>query len=561
MGKFLLRRDPVLILSLAMGLLFGLHGINWGRVECWNRDQMAMLDLHGRFPPLPFTYVKPPLHTYLNHMFVLRPIAEAEHLLKKLPASKNINLNEWRLFGSRLLVVAMWLGTIFLAYRISENAFGRFAARIISLLFATSAGFVAHEHFLSCDSPLLFFMVLTAFFSQRIALSGDLRCYIIAGLCAGLSAAMKYNGVVVAVAIVAAHIMANYRNGLRTMLLDRRLFIGCFSVAVGFVGGNPGAIFDHRKFLDDFIYNFKITPHYGGRMSGHGYVQFLERLPEVLGWPGAVLVVAAAIVSLGIVVRRRDFRNPGTLGFALAAIIFFLYFKLIGAFPRMETRYVLAAVPFLILMTGPLLQKIANKRRLIYAMLIPLLLYNAICCFFVGQRFGDDPRMQAQVWMQKHIQPAMIIESSPESPSWTKLPGIHGFEVRAANPDFSRKKPDDAVDWRMPFAYGRLPLFLKMFRDDPWIQAHVSNYEIEADERLYTRDELLKRNPEVISVYSPDYSGPSTAVRNYYSDLLAGKFPYVIVFDGQTVSPPRWIYPREIDFLSGRIVILQRVRG
>jgi hypothetical protein len=44
-------------------------------------------------------------------------------------------------------------------------------------------------------------------------------------------------------------------------------------------------------------------------------------------------------------------------------------------------------------------------------------------------------------------------------------------------------------------------------------------------------------------------------------DLLAGKFPYDIVFDGQTVDPPRWVYPRNIDFLSGRITILARRSG
>jgi len=51
---------------------------------------------------------------------------------------------------------------------------------------------------------------------------------------------------------------------------------------------------------------------------------------------------------------------------------------------------------------------------------------------------------------------------------------------------------------------------------------------------------------------------PSRTVRSYYGDLLAGKFPYEIVFDAETARVPAWTYPRTIDFLAGRITILQR---
>jgi len=34
--------------------------------------------------------------------------------------------------------------------------------------------------------------------------------------------------------------------------------------------------------------------------------------------------------------------------------------------------------------------------------------------------------------------------------------------------------------------------------------------------------------------------------------------PYVIAFDGERPPAPAWIYPRTIEFLRGRITILQR---
>ena len=153
LGKRLAQLDPILALALGLALAFSLYGITWGRVECWNPDQMAMRGLHGWF--LPFSYEKPPLHTYLNHRIVLQPIDATERLVKFV-FGKRINLNEARLLGSRLLVAVMYLGTVYLAYRISRDAFGIFSARVIALLFATSAGFIAYNHFLTCDSPFFF---------------------------------------------------------------------------------------------------------------------------------------------------------------------------------------------------------------------------------------------------------------------------------------------------------------------------------------------------------------------------------------------------------------------
>jgi hypothetical protein len=55
------RFDPDLAAALVLASLFCFHGITWGRVECWNLDQMAMRDLAGLRPG---DYSKPPFHTY-----------------------------------------------------------------------------------------------------------------------------------------------------------------------------------------------------------------------------------------------------------------------------------------------------------------------------------------------------------------------------------------------------------------------------------------------------------------------------------------------------------------
>jgi hypothetical protein len=188
----------------------------------------------------------------------------------------------------------------------------------------------------------------------------------------------------------------------------------------------------------------------------------------------------------------------------------------------------------------------------------PLFFYNSLCCFFVGKRFAEDPRTIAQSWIENHVVGGSVMESSAGSPHWEKLPGLNAVELDAGDSEWSKVQGSDVTDLRMPHASGRPELFAKIFQNDPWMRQHAADYEGEADERLFTLEELLKRKPSFITVYSSDYQVPSTAVRNYYSDMLQGKFPYEVVFDEQTREPPRWVYPRDIDFLSGRITILAR---
>src|SRR4029450_10118545 len=70
-SRKLRRVDPLLVGALSLAFLFCLHGITWGRIECWNPDQVALRGLRALRPD---SYGKPPFHTYLNHAFVVWPI-------------------------------------------------------------------------------------------------------------------------------------------------------------------------------------------------------------------------------------------------------------------------------------------------------------------------------------------------------------------------------------------------------------------------------------------------------------------------------------------------------
>jgi hypothetical protein len=543
--------DPLLVAALLLAFLFCLQGITWGRVEDWNRSSIAMRGLRALRPA---DYMKPPFHTYFNHVLVIWPI-DAAMKVAHVPKERMKIANSAKLIASRLVTIALYLGTIALAYGFSRRSYGRFSAVVIAFAFATSAGFVTDAHFLTVDIPLLFWMLAALGAALRIASFPTTSSYAIAGFLTGIATATKYNGLAVGIAFLAAHLFATMGTGLRRIILSRQLAVGLGMVLFGFLLGCPTAPYEPKRFWHDFIYNYTVTPRYSGQLDRPNYLGALGRIPEIVGIPGAILIAGLAILSCILILKRRDLGNAATRGFTLSTAVFLLYILKIGTFPRSETRYVLPAVPFLILMIGPALQAL-DRRKWALALLLPVLIYNCLCSYLVGTRFNDDPRLKAQLWMMSNVPPGSVIESSGTSPHWSKLPNFDGHEMNLARLDDPIPPARDITDLRLPHMPGRIELFRKVFPE--WVQPLVAEREGHADQALFTAAALSKRNPNYIAIYSLDYKVPSETVRRYYGDLLAGNFPYAIAFDGETLPAPAWIYPRTIDFLQGRITILER---
>jgi hypothetical protein len=545
------RVDPLLVAALSLAFLFCLQAITWGRVEDWNRSSIAMRGLRALRPA---DYMKPPFHTYFNHVLVIWPI-DAVMKVAHVPKERMKIANSAKLIASRLVTIALYLGTIALAYGFSRGSYGRFSAVVIAFAFATSAGFVTDAHFLTVDMPLLFWMLAALWAALRLASSPTTWSYAIAGFLTGIATATKYNGLAVGIALLVAHLFATKGTGLRTRILSRQLAVGLGMVLLGFLFGCPTAPYEPKRFWHDFIYNYTVTPRYSGQPDRPDYLGALGRIPEIVGIPGAILIAGLAILSCILILKRRDLRSAATRGFTLSTAVFLLYILKIGTFPRTETRYVLPAIPFLILMIGPALQTF-ERRKLALALLLPVLIYNCLCSYLVGKRFNDDPRLKAQLWMMRNVPPGSVIESSGTSPHWSKLPNFDGHEINLGRLDDPIPPARDITDLRLPHMPGRIELFRKVFPE--WVQPLVAEREGHADQALFTAAALRKRNPTYIAIYSLDYKVPSETVRRYYGDLLAGNFPYAIAFDGETLPAPAWIYPRTIDFLQGRITILQR---
>ena len=547
--------DRFLAMALLLALTFSVNGIGWGRVEDWNRSSMGLRNLGRR--GMPWDYLKPPLHTFVTHIVVKAPIDCIDHAASFVLRKKQ-NFDAARLVAARLLVVGLYLGTIVLAFEMSRVFYGIFAARVIAFVFATSAGFSAYNHFLSCDSPLLFWMMLAFYFAARITGEGQRIDYVMAGLLTGAATNAKYNGLAIGISLVVAHLLSVRPKTWTEKLFSRDMIIGLFMVPAGIVLTDPYILFDWNRFVSDLMYNYVVAPRYEGQAGGNSYWPFLLIIPEVLGLPGAILIAVGVIVSLVLVVLPKRFATPESLGFALALSVFALYYAKIGSFPRLETRFVLPAVPFLILMAGPFLKAVEKHWRWLAVACAPILVYNCVCSYYVGRRFNDDPRMPAQVWMEANLKLGSRIESSGVSPHWRKLPGLDAVEVQVGKAPGKEIPPGKVVDLRMPHANGRAVLFETAFKGNRWVEGQAAAHEGSYDERLFSLKELLARNPDFVTIDSSDYQVPSETVKSYYHNLMQEKFPYSVVYDCQSPPVPQWIYPRVIDDLQDRTILLVR---
>jgi hypothetical protein len=203
----------------------------------------------------------------------------------------------------------------------------------------------------------------------------------------------------------------------------------------------------------------------------------------------------------------------------------------------MVMRFVMPAVPFLLMAAAPAVSRI-NKHFLTVA-LIFLLSYNLLCCFFLGWRFLNDPRMKACDWAEKNFKAGDLVENA-ESPCWSDL--VPGVKIIS-----------------MPLFTGRTSSFKKIFGNNKVISNGLSKFDHDPSIDIFSSEALKKRNPDYVtlSFFAIAFSA-DPLVQQYYKDHIAEKLGYHIVDQHQCWSPPRWVYPQLIDFIVPSMYILKK---
>jgi 4-amino-4-deoxy-L-arabinose transferase-like glycosyltransferase len=546
--KTILGIDKILLAALLICFALSLYGIT---VKYNNPDQMAFqpLFLEGKLPFNPGWFDKPPFHTYFNYFLSVLPINTLSKTVGFSMQTEELLKTIW----SRLLTKFMLLIAIGLLYHIARKSYGLLSARITALIAATTAGFIAYSHFLTVDIPVMFWMLVAFTFSHNILFERKLSSYLLAGFFTGIAAATKYNGVAIGFSIVVAHLLSFQIESWKQIfwkkiLLSKNLMAGLLMVPVGFLVGNPFALLDYPAFSSGFLYNYMVAPVYEGQ-TGHSFLRFFGRIIEIIGVPFFLVSAVAFLVALtGLCIAREEWRKRATILLCLSVLI--PYYIQFGLFPRLETRFVLPIIPLWFLVSGLLWEKLQN-RKVVFGLLVAALLgHNLVCSLYVGRRFLDDPRLQAEAWVKENMPVGSTVEKDIYSPTWMYLPEVQA-EVTV-----------------MPFVTSRERLFEVLFPDNEFINGTQKDRS-RADEKIawFSEAELTTRKPDYVvvnSLYYQRFTQPGIrrdlypSMEEYFSSLLSEKFSYQIVFDQESQNVPAWVYPQDIDFTHNRVTILVR---
>ncbi|MCA1654714.1 MAG: glycosyltransferase family 39 protein [Sphingomonadales bacterium] len=310
---------------------------------------------------------------------------------------------------SRLAMVMIAVGTIWLTYLIASRLFDTSAGLLAAAFLAFNALHIAWSQVIRTDIHCSLFMLASLLFAIRGAHQGARRDFLVAGLFAGFAMATKWPGgsILIAVAGAAFH---RWQCERRADAFLRPLIMAAAAALIGLFIASPFILLDWRTVIAD-VGGEVATGHLGH--SGHGLVLNLgwylqTQVAGTMGWLGLALTLAGLLLLLRDAVARVTLL-PATL----------VFLALISAQPQIWSRWLTPVLPMLsiaaALATVTAARWItarspARFRPALHAIIALVALAPSVAGAAQGTRErANDTRDQASAWARAHIPPGRTI--------------------------------------------------------------------------------------------------------------------------------------------------------
>lgn len=238
----------------------------------------------------------------------------------------------------RAVTVFLSVATVWLVYVMGR----RFSSRMLvgalaSLMVAISPANVAHGRLITPDTLVTCVVTIALLASWMVYENGGPLQSVVAGACVGLAASCKYNGALIILPLMVAHI---FRYG-KTILKQRGFYLAMLFAGVGFLVTTPYALLDPSEFMGGLRYEAR---HYA---TGHAGMEgnTLEWYLHYMWRTGGVLYIVAVLEILrGIWVRSKSI--------ILLSVFPVTYFAFINSFVVRNDRTALPLTPFMFLLSA-----------------------------------------------------------------------------------------------------------------------------------------------------------------------------------------------------------------
>jgi 4-amino-4-deoxy-L-arabinose transferase-like glycosyltransferase len=339
------RSLPLLIVGAAI-LLRLLH-LGWGLPDiyeeatpfrkAWQFWQWggSGLDFNPHFfnyPALTFyvQFLAQSLHFSVGHIVGAYPTAETYRAAFAADPSAHILV-------ARGVNVLWDVGTVLFVFLFTRKLAGPVPGALASLLVAINPLHIRLAQMISVDAAMTCLALATLWVLLRLQEEGAPRWYYFSGVLIGCAAAAKYNGALLVLPLMTAHLLR-----VRTLCLSHqgKLLAALGIAALVFIFVNPFILMDFHRFLEDFGFE-RYHMEYGHFGITGEHSTFAFYVQEVFPAAGSIGLVALALTGM-LSTPRKEWRTR-------LPLLVWLLVSLITVFSwRMRAdRYLLPVLPLL----------------------------------------------------------------------------------------------------------------------------------------------------------------------------------------------------------------------
>jgi len=300
---------------------------------------------------------------------------------------------------ARLLSAGFGVATVYVTWRLGRRAVGRRAGFLAALFMAVAYLHVRDSHFGVTDVAMTFFCALSLLPILSVLESGGRGAYVLAGLSIGLGVSTKYNAALLALPLVAAHLLHGKRARWPRLVLAGVVAAGAFLCAT------PFAVLDFKAFWGDLHYELFVHGQEGHVLSvGLGWWRHpWVSLRYGLGGP---MCLAAAAGGVWLLLQRPK----------VAAVVLALpaaYYLVLGPRHTVFVRYALPMAPAAALCAGygcSELVRLCRSKGLGAAAVLAVLLPTTVRATHLDAMLcRSDTRNSAAEWIEAHLSPSDMV--------------------------------------------------------------------------------------------------------------------------------------------------------
>lgn len=418
-------------LILLLALLIRVWSIDFGLPYLYHPDESNKIaisqnifktgDLNPRY------FYKPTLFIYLNALAYIPyyslgklqgVFSSPNDILPPVMLTMGVGLapTPSAVLMGRLLTTVFATASVFVIFLIGRQISAEASVGLLAaLILAISITNVVNSRFITENSYVVFFTLVTTWASIHIYQRGETRDYIVAGIATGLAFSSKYPGGVIGMLPLVAHFINPKGKGLS----DYRLYLTFIFIPIAFLVTTPFALLDYKTFLKDTLYEVGhySTGHAG--MEGNSLIWYLTYMWQTAG---SIYISAVLGIILGIHSRSKNI--------IFLSIFPLAYFIFISSFAVRNDRTLLPMTPFVFLLAASFWVYLFSRAKGLQSKTVRQLSIFATVCLIgisfvlpislvitdVIHRTTLDSRETARVWINDNLPSGAKIAVEAYSP-------------------------------------------------------------------------------------------------------------------------------------------------